>query len=206
METTRISCVVDDLQSCLWCSKGAVGDSRAWAAAPFSEGRAGPPAVPQASSNPVFTIVSCVFWGDFMFISLLEIKQMLLINRQSPWVLHLLNQIRGWLENISCYGNFHLTSKEIHLPDLSNIKIHLEMSIFCFSDIHYIFRPLFCPKLQNIILVNKPLFHLTVQSHWDPSPLKENDLIFWLLGVRERRSCSERKQDCFCVLPSFLGT
>lgn len=90
---------------------------------------------------------------------------MLLINRQSPWVLHLLNQIRGWLENISCYEDFHLTSKEIHLPDLSNIKIHLKMSIFCFSDIHYIFRLLFCPKLQNIIVVNKPLFHLTVQSH-----------------------------------------
>lgn len=74
---------------------------------------------------------------------------MLLINKQSPWVLHLFNQMIVWLETISQHDNFGLISKVTHLPDQSNIKIQFKMATFWFSEIHYIFRLLlFSPKLQ----------------------------------------------------------
>lgn len=74
---------------------------------------------------------------------------MFLINKQSPWVLHLFNQLIVWLETISQYGNFCLISKVTHLPDQSNIKIQFKMATFWFSEIHFVFRLLlFSSKLQ----------------------------------------------------------
>lgn len=157
-----------------------------WATATFREGRARAQPLrrlksPCPSSSAIhFYKVGFFFFNLFLiFIFILEINQMTLINKQNSWVLHHLNQNRGRPENISHYENFCLISKVTHFPDLINMKYILKwlysgflkftMSLDCYAS----------PLNSNIILVNEGLFRLTVQSHWDPSPLKETDLIFF---------------------------
>lgn len=74
---------------------------------------------------------------------------MFLINKQSPWVLHLFNQMTVSPETISQCDSFCLISKVTHLPDQSNIKkIPFKAAAFWVSEIHYIFRLLLLsPKL-----------------------------------------------------------
>lgn len=87
---------------------------------------------------------------------------MLLINKQSPWVLHLFNQMTVSQETISQCDSFCLISKATHLPDQSNIKK------YNFKQLHFGFlkfiTSLDCysyPLSCDIILVNNLLLHLT---------------------------------------------
>lgn len=109
-----------------------------------------------------------------------------LINKQSPWVLHHLNQSRERPENVSHYENFCLISKVTHFPDLINMKYILKCLYFGFLKFTMSLDCYASPLNCDIILVNKGLFCLTVQSHWDPSPLKGADLIFLLLELKGR--------------------